>query len=85
MRVSVFLEEKRKPDSDRPVGGCPVKLKIEDGRWIAEIQDPVKCAPTIERMEELGPEARANLSRHLETNDLTQKDQIKVMRRRNSS
>ncbi len=85
MRVNVFLEEKPKRDQGRPVGGCLVRVRVVEGRWMAEIQDSVACAPTIERMGELGPEARANLARHLEANDPQQKDQIRVLRKRNPS
>lgn len=82
MRISVMREEAPGSDPDRPVGGCPVRLKVEKGRWLAEIQDPAACAPTIEKMVELGPEARRNLARHLETDDPQQDMDLKQMRRR---
>ena len=66
------------------MGGCPVRLKIRNGRWVAEIQDPVACEPTVAEMGKLGPEARVNLSRHLETGDPRMSDDLKRMRKRAS-
>jgi len=82
LRIRVMCEGKPRPDPDQPVGGCPVKLKVEKGRWLAEIQDAAACAPTIEKMEELGPEARRNLCRHLKSDDPQQEMDLKQMRRR---
>jgi len=75
-------EEAPGPDKGRPVGGCPVRLKVEKGRWIAEIQDPDACATTIDDMDKLGPEAKRNLARHLTTNDPQQDSELRQMRRR---
>lgn len=65
--------------------GCLVRLKVKAGCWIAEIQDTAACESTVAEMKMLDPETRANLARHLETNDQEQKDQIKVLRKRNVS
>jgi len=75
-------EDEPQPGQEQPVGGCPVKLKIRNGRWIAEIQDPVACEPTVAEMGKLGPEARANLARHLESGDPQQSIDLKQMRKR---
>ena len=85
MRFSVLRERASDPDPDAPVGGCPVRLKVREGRWIAEIQDPEACSPTVADMKNLLPEARSNLARHLETDDQQQRDQIKEMRKRSLS
>jgi hypothetical protein len=80
MRISVMREEA--PDADRLVGGCPVRLRVEKGRWIAKIEDPAVCEPTIEKFAELGPEAKRNLARHLTTDDPQQDAELAKMRRR---
>jgi hypothetical protein len=82
MRISVMREEEPLPDSEAPVGGCPVNLTVRKDRWLAEIQDPVACASTVADMNKLGPEARANLARHLETDDPQLSGDIKQMRKR---
>ena len=84
MRIKV-MHEADAADGGRSVGGCPVKLKVEQGRWIAEIQDPAACAPTVEKMTELGPEAKRNLARHLITSDPDQNSELTEMRRRTTS
>jgi hypothetical protein len=85
VRIRVLREGVSEPDPDAPVGGCPVRLRVKEGRWIAEIQDPEACSPTVADMKKLGPEARNNLARHLETDDQRQRDQIKEMRKRSLS
>jgi hypothetical protein len=75
-------EEAARPEPGPRVWGCPVRLKVENGRWIAEIQDPDACAPTIDDMNKLGPEAKRNLARHLTTDDPQQDSELKQMRRR---
>jgi hypothetical protein len=82
MRVSVRQEDKNETDPDSPVTGCPVRLRIMDGHWVAEIENPVACARTVAEMGELGPEARANLARHLETGDPQMRSDLKQMRKR---
>jgi hypothetical protein len=82
LRLSIIRQDESQPDWDQPVRGCPVNLAIVEGRWIAEIQDSEACALTVADMRKLGPEARCNLARHLQTDDQRLGSDIRQMRRR---
>jgi len=76
------MSENNTGEDAKPIVGCPVKIAVRRGRWIAEVQDVEACKPTIADMKNLGPEARANLARHLETSDPQLGSDIGQMRKR---
>lgn len=82
MRIKIMREVEQILSQKTQMTSCPTALSIKRGRWLAEIVDPVACASTINKMPELGPEARANLARHLETTDEELRANIIRMRKR---
>ena len=85
MRIRVMEQTTQALGQKTRMIACPTALTIRQGRWIAEITDAQTCAPTMEKMSELGPEARANLARHLETADPELQEYITRMRKRSTS